>query len=85
MSRIRGYAAPALTGEAAAGEAALGFGGGVLAPLAGGLAAGAAYDAFTRQVAYTAHKYTRPPEKGEVSFSVDGGSPMDPYRKKKAR
>ena len=80
-SRIGQYATPALR-AATTGEAALGLGG--LAPLAGGLAAVTAFDAFGRYVAAKGREEHKPIEPGEVSFSVDGGPPIDPYKPKAA-
>jgi hypothetical protein len=80
ISRIGQYATPALRTGGALEASALG-----LAPIAGGLAAGAAYDAFTRYAAAKGHEYGRPIQPGEVSFSVDGGAPMDPFKKKATR
>jgi hypothetical protein len=93
LARIRGYATPALragAGEALAGEAALGLAPEAalgLAPVAGGLAAGlagmAALDAYGRYTQAKNKEFTSAVQPGEVSFSVDGGTPFDPYRPKK--
>jgi hypothetical protein len=87
LARIRGYATPALragAGEALAGDAALGLG---VAPVAGavalGLAGGAAVDAYGRYIQAKNKEFTSAVQPGEVSFSVDGGTPFDPYRPKK--
>jgi hypothetical protein len=83
LARIRQYATPTLlAGEAAAGESALALGG--LAPVAAGVAAGAAgvyaLDTYGRYIQAKNKDFHSPIEPGEVSFSVDGGPPIDPYK-----
>jgi hypothetical protein len=80
LARIRGYATPAL--RAGAGEAALGLGP-LAAGVAAGLAGGAALDAYGRYTQAKNKEFTSAVQPGEVSFSVDGGAPFDPYRSKK--